>query len=104
MKVKDVMHKGVDWVSPDTPPAEEAWRVRLIARRAVVSSRERIPQCYGNPANQTHRTRQDADLKAAESASLRRPSQAVHNHRTPAVGGSETSSLREPSIRVASTN
>src|SRR5579872_5662330 len=24
MKVKDVMHKGVDWVSPDTPVAEIA--------------------------------------------------------------------------------
>ena len=24
MKVKDVMHKGVDWVSPDTPVTEVA--------------------------------------------------------------------------------
>jgi len=24
MKVKDVMHKGVDWVSPDTPVTELA--------------------------------------------------------------------------------
>jgi CBS domain-containing protein len=24
MKVKDVMHKGVDWVSPDTPASELA--------------------------------------------------------------------------------
>jgi CBS domain-containing protein len=28
MKVKDVMHKGVDWVSPDTPVAELAKLMR----------------------------------------------------------------------------
>ena len=28
MKVKDVMHKGVDWVSPDTPIAELAKLMR----------------------------------------------------------------------------
>ncbi len=28
MKVKDVMHKGVDWVSPDTPVAEIAKLMR----------------------------------------------------------------------------
>jgi len=28
MKVKDVMHKGVDWVSPDTPVAELARLMR----------------------------------------------------------------------------
>jgi hypothetical protein len=27
MKVKDAMHKGVDWVSPDTPVTElPSWR------------------------------------------------------------------------------
>ncbi len=28
MKVKDVMHKGVEWVSPDTPLAEVAKKMR----------------------------------------------------------------------------
>jgi CBS domain-containing protein len=28
MKVKDVMHKGVDWVSPDTPVSELAKLMR----------------------------------------------------------------------------
>ena len=28
MKVKDAMHKGVDWVSPDTPVAEIAKLMR----------------------------------------------------------------------------
>ena len=28
MKVKDVMHKGVDWVSPDTPVTELAKLMR----------------------------------------------------------------------------
>ncbi len=28
MKVKDAMHKGVDWVSPDTPVAELAKLMR----------------------------------------------------------------------------
>src|SRR5581483_12034116 len=28
MKVKDVMHKGVDWVSPDTPVSEIAKLMR----------------------------------------------------------------------------
>jgi CBS domain-containing protein len=28
MKVKDVMHKGVDWVSPDTPATELAKLMR----------------------------------------------------------------------------
>jgi CBS domain-containing protein len=45
MKVKDAMHKGVDWVSPDTPVTELAklmrdhdvgrnpdWRKRSLSR------------------------------------------------------------------------
>jgi len=35
MKVKDVMHKGVDWVSPDTPVAEIAKPHRTHGRQSV---------------------------------------------------------------------
>jgi len=34
MKVKDVMHKGVDWVSPDTPVTELA---KLMRERRIAS-------------------------------------------------------------------
>jgi CBS domain-containing protein len=33
MKVKDAMHKGVDWVSPDTPVTELAKLMRERYRR-----------------------------------------------------------------------
>ena len=63
MKVKDVMHKGVDWVSPDTPVTELAKLMRehdigaipigeddqLIG---VVTDRDIV--CKGLPAKRAH--------------------------------------------------
>ena len=33
MKLKDAMHKGVDWVSPETPVAELAKLMRVNCMR-----------------------------------------------------------------------
>jgi CBS domain-containing protein len=46
MKVKDVMHKGVDWVSPDTPVTELAKLMREHDRHS--DWRERPADRYGD--------------------------------------------------------
>ena len=43
MKVKDAMHKGVDWVSPDTPVTELAKLMREHDIGAIPISRSFSP-------------------------------------------------------------
>ena len=49
MKVKDVMHKGVDWVGPDTPIAEIAKLMRQhdVGSIPIGDWRVPMPRKYG---------------------------------------------------------
>jgi len=46
MKVKDAMHKGVDWVSPDTPVTELAKLMREHDIGAIRSERTTISSVW----------------------------------------------------------
>jgi hypothetical protein len=52
MKVKDAMHKGVDWVSPDTPvtelPPSASCRDRGVAKLTPYLRASRPPPRTGN--------------------------------------------------------
>ena len=48
MKVKDVMHKGVDWVGPDTPVSELAKLMRDHDIGAIPIA-EKAEQLVGHP-------------------------------------------------------
>jgi hypothetical protein len=58
MKVKEAMHKGVDWVSPDTPVIELAKLMREHGIGAIPTLQLRPPAMPRSSAGHAHKAPQ----------------------------------------------